>query len=166
MRKKGRSEASQLQAMGQRRKAGSHSDRIDQSGSRFFCAETDGHWVGMLSQIELDTSLTTQTLWTCFFSDAQAKEPISDQRRTAYARTICAQWLSTATKNTAKNAHTLARLRISWSTTTALLHSRACKHARRNGAPGGREHCGTPFLLSFNRCSTLDLMHPQHHHAT
>ena len=61
--------------------------------------------------------------------------------------------------------HLLTPLQVPRSTTTALLHSRARNHARRSAAPGGGEHCGTPFFLSFNRCSTLDLMHPQNKHA-
>ena len=62
--------------------------------------------------------------------------------------------------------HFLIPLQVPRSTTSALFHSRACKHARRSGEMGGGEHCGTPFFLPFNRSSTLDLMHPQHHHAT
>ena len=158
MRKKGRSEASQIQAMGQRRKAGSHSERIRSERFKKFLRRDSGHRVGMLSQIELDTSLTTQTLLTCFFGDAQAKESISEQRRTAHTRTTRAQWLSTATKNTAKTGHILAPLRIFWSTTTAPLHSRACKHAQRNGAPRGG---GTLWraLATSPRDSTASMAH-------
>ena len=76
-----------MPAVEQRRQAGSHSERIDQSGSRKFGAETLGIvsvcWARMswtdkkIGLGTLHTSLTHPTLLTCFFIDAQAEERIS-----------------------------------------------------------------------------------------